>query len=325
MKLLKPKGYYVYELQDPTTFQTFYVGKGKAYRMYTHERKVRRRKIPNGSNYPLYHRIKDILVASGSIRYEVVNDNMADWDAYSLEDACMDYNGRTKLCNMAERWKIVNQPSVGMTGRKHTSENKLKSAYAAYKQNCPNATISMERYGEIKEDLKLLGNVIRTIRTQLKKTGKYKIKLMRRAEKRDGINKLREEKKQERYSRYRRLGILVCDRNINSYIRQCPQCNKAISYNRYDSMMVSVRRKCVCQSCKGVNESKRRGNLTSKMKSDLPIRSQFTNPISYRMSNKMSKRRMFEAVLARHKMNRIKRVVKMRKLRLTNDTNGSIT
>jgi hypothetical protein len=52
--------FYVYELRDPKTLIPFYVGKGNGNRMWAHESKVRRGKVPNHNTH-LYNKIKKIL------------------------------------------------------------------------------------------------------------------------------------------------------------------------------------------------------------------------------------------------------------------------
>ena len=77
--------YYTYQLVDSSDDQTFYVGKGCENRMFKHEKDVRLGKIPNKTNYKLYHKIKKLidgrsvkLRSGGEIKEVLIHSDMFD-------------------------------------------------------------------------------------------------------------------------------------------------------------------------------------------------------------------------------------------------------
>ncbi len=213
-----PMGYYVYELQDPSTRQTFYVGKGTGRRMYQHASKAQSHQIPNGSNFTLYRKLKDMLTIHGSIQYHIVNDNMNESEAYALEDACIEYHGLPNLCNRIRFNKgCINRPSNGMLGKTHNDATKSKQFIASiiqYNGNFVNyfeKLYQKKRQPTLRKDLRLLNSVIKEMRERLEREEKQKVYMVT--------------------------------------TRLCPICNRVLHYNTRKSMMRATRLKHLCKRC----------------------------------------------------------------------------
>lgn len=90
--------YYVYELIDPRTNKTFYVGKGKHNRMYSHEIAVRSGKWDG--NTAKCKLIKEIIEAGDSIGYRIVKSKLTEEDAFELEKKTIARIGLSNLTNI---------------------------------------------------------------------------------------------------------------------------------------------------------------------------------------------------------------------------------
>lgn len=98
------KKYYNYVYAEPLAGEIFYVGKGCNNRDTITLNKVKNGKIPNGQNYPLYKRIKDILLENMEpIILRIAEFDNED-DAYNNEVCLINkYKSEgNKLCNITE-------------------------------------------------------------------------------------------------------------------------------------------------------------------------------------------------------------------------------
>ena len=121
--------YYVYELIDPRSLKTFYVGKGKDKRMYSHVSRVKHGKIPN-QNKHLYNKIKQILNDGYEVKYKQIfftNDND---EAFKKETERINQLGLNNLCNSfvspPTKEEIYKLRSKNRLGCKLTDETKDK-------------------------------------------------------------------------------------------------------------------------------------------------------------------------------------------------------
>ena len=79
-----PAGFYVYELLDPRTETIFYIGKGKGFRAWAHERNERTGKELNPFKAEI---LGDLRKRGLSPLIQVVEDGLSDFDACRLEPA----------------------------------------------------------------------------------------------------------------------------------------------------------------------------------------------------------------------------------------------
>ena len=93
--------YYVYELIDPRTNITFYIGKGKNNRMYVHENYVKKGKLPNG-NKKLFEKIKEIKDLGLNIVYDKILETDDEGLAYKYENQIINEIGIENLCNVVD-------------------------------------------------------------------------------------------------------------------------------------------------------------------------------------------------------------------------------
>lgn len=88
--------YYVYELIDPRDLTVFYVGKGKRWRLYQHEKEAR-----SGKFSPKCAKIREILAAGHSIKYNFVKYFGDEAKAYAFEAKHIKQIGLENLTNLA--------------------------------------------------------------------------------------------------------------------------------------------------------------------------------------------------------------------------------
>jgi len=134
---MKEKNYYVYELIDPITNLPFYVGKGTKNRMYMHEKKAKNNKI--GNNVQLYKVIKNILNNGNQVRYNIIEDNLFESDAYKLEIEIISGYGRR--CN-SDGGLLVN---LSRGGKGCGIDNHTGDTKQLIKENTKKAIL--EKYG----------------------------------------------------------------------------------------------------------------------------------------------------------------------------------
>lgn len=94
--------YYIYCLIDPSTNLIFYIGKGKNKRMFSHVRDVKRNKIPNGSNYHLFYKIKNILDIGQEVISKKLYVNLNEEEAFTKEIEEIKNIGLENLCNISK-------------------------------------------------------------------------------------------------------------------------------------------------------------------------------------------------------------------------------
>jgi len=164
--------YYTYQLVDSSDDQTFYVGKGCENRMFKHEKDVRLGKIPNKTNYKLYHKIKKLIDRGVPIRYEKLIENVGELEALALESALIEYYGIDNLCNYFKSWSgkslrsektrikqsLANKGSKSyMYGKPKTDEQKLKNKLAHMGKN--NVRYIHKKYNFYNHELNLVENM----------------------------------------------------------------------------------------------------------------------------------------------------------------------
>ena len=71
--------FYVYGLKDPFTNKYFYIGKGKANRVFSHVNQ----KIKRGIDDPKYEKIKEIRSQGGKVKIDIIRHNSR---SYVLEN-----------------------------------------------------------------------------------------------------------------------------------------------------------------------------------------------------------------------------------------------
>lgn len=89
--------FYVYELRDGETGETFYVGKGSGRRMYQHKYKAR-----GGEQTPRADRIRAILAAGGTVVCVVIFETEDEREAYTREEKRIRYRWRKNLTNQTD-------------------------------------------------------------------------------------------------------------------------------------------------------------------------------------------------------------------------------
>lgn len=94
--------YYTYLLKYPDG-TPFYVGKGTGDRMYVHEKKVKKGKIPH-KNKHLFNTIKKILDSNQNITYEIIIETQNEKEAYQKEYEIILEIGIDNLCNIVESY-----------------------------------------------------------------------------------------------------------------------------------------------------------------------------------------------------------------------------
>ena len=93
---LAPKGFYVYLLIDPRDGAVFYVGKGKGRRVYSHERDAKRF---DAANPRKTQRILAILADGVRVETLIVQEGLAEEDAFALERKLIAKHGKARLTN----------------------------------------------------------------------------------------------------------------------------------------------------------------------------------------------------------------------------------
>lgn len=122
--------YYVYHLINPETDIPFYVGKGVGKRMYNHESKTRRGKIPQ-NNISLFFEIKSVLKKYGKIKYIKIKENINENEAFLTEISEIKKYGRRNnktgiLCNLTDGGE-------GISGYHHNKFTKNKISTSSIK------------------------------------------------------------------------------------------------------------------------------------------------------------------------------------------------
>lgn len=87
--------YYVYELIDPRTGATFYVGKGAGRRIGVHEREAKSR-----VTHPKHERIREIWADGLEVRRNIVKRFAREAAAYEFERELIAHYGQANLCNI---------------------------------------------------------------------------------------------------------------------------------------------------------------------------------------------------------------------------------
>lgn len=77
-----PQGFYVYELVDPRDGQAFYVGKGRGFRAWQHEKQAL---SGAGINQEKCKRIVDINEAGLSVEIRIISESLEEDAAYAME------------------------------------------------------------------------------------------------------------------------------------------------------------------------------------------------------------------------------------------------
>lgn len=226
--------YYVYLLIDPISNTTFYVGKGCNGRMLKHVKDVEKGKLPNGNNGKLFRHIKSILDKGLELTYEKPQENITEVEALALEAAFIDFYGLDNLCNY--------QVSGFGCNNHMTEEAKERLRQTAYYGNVkqhPTFYVGIryidkvvvpqlreeakQQKRQLKEDLKLLGEVIGDMRKAL-------------------IEK-------EVEDNYTSIGIVTLDKDKHIYERRCPTCSCTITHKTLPILLKSARLHRVCYSC----------------------------------------------------------------------------
>lgn len=86
-------GYYVYALIDPRTEKPFYVGKGKANRVFAHARDA----LEQTDATDKLDTIRDIINAGQRVDYVIVQHGLNEETAFAVETALIDFAGRFDL------------------------------------------------------------------------------------------------------------------------------------------------------------------------------------------------------------------------------------
>ncbi|MGM0597692.1 MAG: LEM-3-like GIY-YIG domain-containing protein [Myxococcota bacterium] len=92
---IKNLKFYVYELIDPKTNKVFYVGKGRANRVYTHLKKA-----INGDPSDKGFKIREILKTGQKPKLNIVKQGLTEEEAYSFERKLIDEYGLENLTNV---------------------------------------------------------------------------------------------------------------------------------------------------------------------------------------------------------------------------------
>lgn len=141
--------YYAYLLKRPDG-TPFYAGKGKGRRCYTH---LKPWHLKNDENKHKVHIIEKIRREGGEPFVEILQKNLSEADAFSIEAQQINLYGRTinggLLCNMSDGGE-------GQSGFFHSEETKRKIAAQEMGENNP-------FYGKkhTTETLKMIGDVNR--------------------------------------------------------------------------------------------------------------------------------------------------------------------
>jgi hypothetical protein len=238
--------YYVYLLIDPFTNEVFYVGKGTHDRMRVHERDVRKGKLPNESNSKLFNKINAIVNKEGHIIYEKAIEKVTEIEALALEAAYIDFYGKDQLCNIF----------VCGFGGNLTYEQKMNRSYVTYKHYNSDFNGTLNDYKQLiktkllKEDLKLLDEVINDIRKQrLLEWDQSFIPLYNL-----GAKIKREQMEKQIREEYL---ITVNDKEKQRFVRLCPVCCSEVCHKNYASLLYSAKSHRKCKACEIKNMTKR--------------------------------------------------------------------
>jgi hypothetical protein len=89
--------FYVYELSDPRTGVTFYVGKGCGNRAHHHVAEVRCGRVKNAHKHKV---ISDIIAAGLSPVVTIISERLNEQEAFSLERDRIRFYGFRQLTNI---------------------------------------------------------------------------------------------------------------------------------------------------------------------------------------------------------------------------------
>jgi hypothetical protein len=146
----KVDGFYVYALLDPSTSQfiidnavlphhPFYVGKGKGYRAWDHEKE----KLSESCNKHKIYKIKEIKEKFSIIPIAILKDGLTDDQSLILEGQYAEEIGYDKLTNInpcGVRNPVLHGEKNGFYKKKHTNESisKMVKGFKTWHNNLTN-------------------------------------------------------------------------------------------------------------------------------------------------------------------------------------------
>lgn len=119
--------YYVYLLQDSITSRIFYVGKGKRNRMNQHLRYVQKYDKPMSTNLHIFHTIRKILSAGGTVNAIKICEGLDENTALDIEAETIEFFGIDNLCNISPRGSSSTPPSDTATYAEHKEKQSIAS------------------------------------------------------------------------------------------------------------------------------------------------------------------------------------------------------
>ena len=87
--------FYVYGLKDPFTNKYFYIGKGKANRVFSHVNQ----KIKRGIDDPKYEKIQEIRLQGGKVKIDIIRHGLDERQALLIESCLIDTLGVNQMAN----------------------------------------------------------------------------------------------------------------------------------------------------------------------------------------------------------------------------------
>lgn len=90
-KTIEALGYYVYALVDPRTKKPFYIGKGKANRVFTHMECITDESFELNINEK-FDIIREIQSIGQQVEHVVIRHGLSEEDAFVLESALIDFS-----------------------------------------------------------------------------------------------------------------------------------------------------------------------------------------------------------------------------------------
>ena len=93
----RPRGSYIYLLEDSRTGVAFYVGKGKGLRYRAHIKEAR---AGFGHNPPKLNRIRQIEAAGAKVIHRLVKDGLSEEAAFDLKVETIKEIGQKNLTNI---------------------------------------------------------------------------------------------------------------------------------------------------------------------------------------------------------------------------------
>ncbi len=236
--------YYVYVLHNPTTQRPFYVGKGQGKRMFQHEKNIKRGKLSNNGNWPLYKEMKQILKEGFKPIYQKVESNVPELEALVKEQFWIKYFDIENLCNIKRdgfQAHIQQKPEATkelMRRINGTPEARERSRQAGIRGN-------VKRFGGFVNWFIICGK---------KEERKELIELKKIAQ--EIRKELKEYYRQEQHKERLIYQQAAFNRLTNGqWKRNCPQCNGIIIHKRRDDCRRSLKRKAICLKCMGINRT----------------------------------------------------------------------